>query len=83
MKGVLKSCIVAAVAMQLLAGAMLAGTPSHKSHGKSSKSAKPVTYACKHCNIKMTVKKPADSKKLCWVCKCKKPASACRPTKAK
>lgn len=39
----------------------------------------PVTYACKHCKIKMTVKDKKELKKTCWVCKCKKTAEACRP----
>ena len=39
----------------------------------------PVTYVCKHCNIKMTVKNQADYKKKCWVCPCKTTALACKP----
>lgn len=43
----------------------------------------PVTYVCKHCKIKMTVKSAAEYKKTCWVCKCKTTALACKPDEKK
>lgn len=43
----------------------------------------PVTYVCKHCKIKMTVKTQADYKKKCWVCPCKTTALACKPDAGK
>ena len=47
--------------------------------GKSA----PLTFACKHCNLKMTIKQSSDLKKKCWVCMCKKAASACKPSAKK
>ncbi|HZT44372.1 MAG TPA: hypothetical protein VFA07_19560 [Chthonomonadaceae bacterium] len=38
----------------------------------------PVTFVCKHCKIKMTVKTAADWNKKCWVCPCKVKAKACK-----
>ncbi|HLV79516.1 MAG TPA: hypothetical protein VKT32_04515 [Chthonomonadaceae bacterium] len=38
----------------------------------------PATFVCRHCKIKMTVKKAADWNKTCWVCPCKVKAKACK-----
>lgn len=41
----------------------------------------PVTFVCKHCGIKMTIKATADWLKPCPVCPCATQAWKCYPTK--
>ncbi len=77
----------------LVAGATLAFSASGQPSLAKSKSApkpaakvakfKPVTFMCQHgCKKNITVKSAADWKKVCPVCACKTPTSACKPKKA-
>jgi hypothetical protein len=78
MKNVYKTCVVSTLTALLSASTLLAAPAAHNSKPAAKAAA---TFVCKHCNIKMTPKKKTDLQKTCWVCKCKKPASACMPTK--
>lgn len=43
----------------------------------------PITFVCKHCGIKMTIKTQADWLKPCPACPCGTAAWQCYPTKGK
>ena len=43
----------------------------------------PVTFVCKHCGIKMTIKTPADWLKPCPACPCGTASWQCYPSKGK
>jgi hypothetical protein len=74
MKRMVKAVTVAAlVALTVVVSGPASAGP------KSVKVKLPATFACKHCKMKLSVKKAADWKSTCNVCPCKQTKAACFP----